>query len=200
MTEEVGVTDHAMELAGLLTRVGDGGDAVDWKAVEQEYGTSFPQDYMEFVANFGDGSIEEMLWIAIPVSTADPLVRRVDRLPQQILEYPEANEWEDPAAADEYRLEDVLVWGETSEADVLGWIANGPDPEEWPLAVFSRGNGSWSVYHCTMSEFIVRLLRSEFERCPVGVSRLSGLPNPRFLHTSEEARLKELGINPWSRQ
>lgn len=194
--EESDMTDYAA-LPESLTRLGGGGDAIDWKAVEIEYGVRFPLDYIDFVANFGEGSVEEILWITIPAT--DPMVRRIDRLPEELLEIPEANEWADPSVAEKYRLEDLLVWGETNEADVLAWITRGSTPEEWPVAVFSRSESTWSVHHCTMTKFLARLLHGEFDRCPISSKTLSGLAHPRFLHAREEARLKDLGINPWSR-
>ncbi|MBT2403238.1 MULTISPECIES: SMI1/KNR4 family protein [unclassified Streptomyces] len=193
------MTDYTAQLSESLTLLGGGGDEVDWKAVEIEYGVRFPQDYIDFIANFGEGSIEETLWVSIPTVNTDPMKRRVDRLPEEVLEFPEANEWADPSAAEKYRLEDLLIWGETNEADVLAWITCGSAPEKWPLAVFSRSESTWSVHHCSMTEFLARLLRAEFDRCPISTKTLSGLTHPRFLHAREETRLKDLGINPWSR-
>ncbi|MFG2715262.1 SMI1/KNR4 family protein [Streptomyces goshikiensis] len=193
------MTDYAARLSESLRLLGSGGDEVDWKAVEIEYGVRFPKDYIDFVANFGEGSIEETLWVSIPTINADPTKRRVDRLPEEVIEFPEANEWEDPSSAQKYRLEDLLIWGETSEADVLAWITTASAPEKWPLAVFSRSAATWSVLACSMTEFLTRLLRAEFDHCPISTKTLSGLTDPRFLHSAEETRLKDLGINPWSR-
>ncbi|MET9652134.1 SMI1/KNR4 family protein [Streptomyces sp. JL2001] len=191
------MTDYSAQLSEVLERLGNGGDRLDWGSVEVEYGVRFPQDYVDFVARFGDGSIEETLWVAIPAPASDLAARRVDRVPEEVIEFPEANEWADARAAEKYRLEDLLVWGETDEADILCWIAEESDPDRWPVAVFSRSDAVWRVYECGMSEFIVRLLRAEFDPCPISTRRLSGLSRPRFLHTREEMRLREAGVNPW---
>ncbi|MFJ3206273.1 SMI1/KNR4 family protein [Streptomyces sp. NPDC086989] len=173
------------QLRELLVARSEGGDQVNWGEVEQQYGFQFPDDYKEFVAVFGEGSIEETLWITIPIAAPDPMARCVDRLPDHVLEFPEAHEWADEVAAQKYRLEDVLIWGETSEADILGWLTCSTNPDDWPLAVFSRDEASWSVHFCSMSEFLVKLLRADFEKFPISTRRLSSLEQARFIRTRE---------------
>ncbi|GAA3123378.1 hypothetical protein GCM10020254_83200 [Streptomyces goshikiensis] len=111
-------------------------------------GVRFPKDYIDFVANFGEGSIEETLWVTIPTVNTDPMKRRVDRLPEEVIDFPEANEWADPSDEQKYRLEDLLIWGETIEADVLAWITTPSAPEKngrWPYSLAAQQLGPFST-------------------------------------------------------
>ncbi|WP_175412326.1 SMI1/KNR4 family protein [Streptomyces sp. TRM64462] len=192
------MSSHIVQLRQLLTILGEeAGDSIDWKATEAAYNVVFPEDYKEFIRTFGNGTIEGMIGVKIPIVTSDPTVRRVDTLPRPALENPDVSKWIRPDLGEKYRLTQILVWGDTDSADTLGWIVGGPDPEKWPLAVYSRGDAAWSVYHCGMVEFLVKLLRGEFTECPISDTSLVGLENPRFLHDRDEERLAEQGIYPW---
>lgn len=96
-----------------------------------------------------------------------------------------------------YRVEDMLVWGETSGADALCWITVG-EPDEWPVAVWERHGGGWAVYACGMVEFLLKVIRAEFDRCPFSEIVVWGDRSPRFLHEREEERLFDTGIDPWT--
>ncbi|MER6399627.1 hypothetical protein ABT263_26810 [Kitasatospora sp. NPDC001603] len=173
------------------------GDTVDWSAAERVYGTSFPADYRAFVAAFGSGSIEAMVGVHIPAVTSNELqVITVSRLSEAALADYAANQWA-PADRGQYRLEDLLIWGGTAAADTLCWITTDPDPDRWPVAVYSRLNLEWSVYPCGMAEFLLELLRDEWQQWPISDSSLQGMADPRFLHDKDEAAEWESGNNPW---
>ncbi|WP_308130283.1 hypothetical protein [Kitasatospora aureofaciens] len=173
------------------------GDAVDWSAAERVYGTSFPADYRAFVTAFGSGSIEEMVGVHIPAVTSnEPQVVTVSRLSEAALADYAVNQWA-PADRGRHRLEDLLIWGGTAAADTLCWITTDPDPDRWPVAVYSRGNLEWSVYPCGMAEFLLKLLRDEWQPWPISDSSLQGMADPRFLHDKDEAAGWESGNNPW---
>ncbi|MFF8499459.1 hypothetical protein ACF07L_02220 [Streptomyces anulatus] len=186
-----------MELEPVLTPfAGAAGDVVDWATVESAYGTGFPSDYKEFVRLFGHGTIEGRIATLIPVATSDPMVRRVAPLSDRMKSDPDYQRWTEPPV--EARVLDrILVWGETDSSDVLGWITSGPDPDAWSLAVWARGDAAWTAYSCGMVEFLVRLLRGNFARCPISDTSLVGVPHARFLHDREEERLAAEGLYPW---
>ncbi|GGU66273.1 SMI1/KNR4 family protein [Streptomyces lavendofoliae] len=190
------MSDQVEALSEMLTPFGDDiGDVVDWEAVKSAYGTDFPEDYKAFVRLFGNGTVEGMIGVRIPIVTVDPMVRRVAPLSSSIRTDPAFNRWADPNM--DYTLDQLLVWGETDSADVLCWIAVGSNPDGWPVAVYVRGDAAWTVYRCGMAEFLVKLLRGEFSECPITDASLMGLQNPRFLHDREEERLAEQGVYPW---
>jgi hypothetical protein len=155
------------------------GSRIDWDDIAAAYGTPFPADYMNFMSSYGNGVIEEMLEVFAPLADADPYTRRTARLPADVLDLPEVNEWSDPQHAELYGPADVMVWGETVEADVLGWVTNSEVPEGWPVAVYTHG-GEWTVFDCTMTEFLLRLLTGDFERNPTGLTRLFGKGSAQF--------------------
>jgi len=173
------VSSGMERLEVMLSVVGDDcGDEVDWAAVERVYGVNFPQDYKEFLTAYGSGEVDGMLAVFAPALASEPGERCVERLPEEVRELPEANEWASPDHATRHTVDDILVWGETVEADVLGWIAVG-QPEEWPVAVYSHG-GSWAVYECAMTEFLLRLISRDFDGNPTGLTRLFGAGSARF--------------------
>ncbi|WP_053646676.1 SMI1/KNR4 family protein [Streptomyces sp. XY431] len=172
------------------------GDIVDWIAAEKVHGTPFPADYRAFVAAFGNGSIEEMVGVDIPATSDELRFGTLSRLSEAALADFAVNRWA-PADRGRHRLEDLLIWGETGAADTLCWITTDPDPDRWPVAVYSRMNLEWSVYPCGMAEFLLKMLRDEWPQCPISDSSLQGMPDPRFLHNKDAAASWELGNNPW---
>lgn len=193
--------DRPAAMAGLgevLSCIGPTcGDTVDWSAAERVHGTSFPADYRAFAAAFGSGSIEQVVGICIPaVSSDERKGNTVSRLSKAALADRSVNRWA-PAEKGRHRLEDLLIWGETAAADTLCWITTDPDPDRWPVAVYSRGDLEWSVYPCGMAEFLLGLLRDEWQPWPISDSSIQDMVNPRFLHDKDEEASYEVGVDPW---
>ena len=186
-------------LLGLLVREeGSLGQPVDWDAAEALSGHGYPTDYRQFVELLGGGSLEGCLDVRLPLAETDADdEKRICRIPQEIRATPLANSWSDPSAAAAHRIEDMLIWGESSGADTLCWITNGTDPDVWPVAVYSRGDLAWFVYDCGLAEFILRILQSEFDHCPLSDESLFGMESARFLTSEQEAKMMDQGINPW---
>ncbi|MEV6209368.1 SMI1/KNR4 family protein [Kitasatospora sp. NPDC051914] len=183
-------------LAQILSCIGPTcGDTADWKAAEAVYGRPLPSDYRWFIETFGRGTIEQMVVVRGPATgRAEWEGIRVDTLPPEMVS--ETDDWHDPAPEGLYRLEDMLVRAHTNAADVLCWVAAEPDPDRWPVAVWSRCHAAWTVYPFGMAEFLVGLLCDRFEEWPISDSGLRGDTSPRFLHDDEEAAA-ELGTDPW---
>lgn len=187
------------EVVSLLHEEGEAGDAVDWEAAATELGVaSFPADYREFVALLGAGSFEDSLFVSIPRPGRGTAPLTVGRLPEDALESDSMNDWQDPSLGSRSALADMLVWGQTNGADALCWVASDPDPDRWPVAVWARQNGRWTVYECGMTEFILRVLRADFDVCPLSVSTLWGRGAARFLNFREEERYLDEGVDPWT--
>ncbi|MFJ7280587.1 hypothetical protein [Kitasatospora sp. NPDC098663] len=199
MSDDQSAASAAMAGIGeLLSCIGPTcGDTVDWNAAEKVYRTSFPVDYRAFVAAFGSGSIEEMVGILIPaVSSDEQQGNTVSRLSEVALADFSVNRWSS-ADRGRHRLEDLLIWGETAAADTFCWITSDPDPDRWPVAVYSRGDLEWSVYPCGMVEFLLKLLRNEWPKWPISDDSLQDVEDPRFLHDKDEAAGRESGDDPW---
>ncbi|MFE7122903.1 hypothetical protein [Streptomyces sp. NPDC057617] len=191
--------DAHQQLTRIVTPVYPAGDTVDWPAAAAGLGvTGFPADYREFVTRFGAGSLDDSLfvWVPRPGRPTEPLT--VGRLPEDTLRAVEMARWRDPAAGSRYVLADTLVWGQSTGGDALCWVTGDPDPGRWPVAVWARQWGGWSVHDCGMAEFLVRLLRADFPACPLSDATLWGEGTARFLNFRDEERLRDEGIDPWT--
>ncbi|MFG1807352.1 hypothetical protein [Streptomyces sp. NPDC049040] len=179
-----------------LVPPGDGaGDRLDWARLKQEYGHGFPADYRDFVAVFGEGSFNtDAVMVAVP-RTAGAAGWRVGRIPAETVADPDMQSWRQPGPR--HHLGGILVWGGTDTADVLGWLTEDPDPDTWPVAVWSRDTGEWALYEGGMADFLVRLFSAGHDTNPIGTNVGGGGPL-RFLNAREEARLTGLGLNPWT--
>ncbi|MFD7916371.1 hypothetical protein ACFV30_37685 [Streptomyces sp. NPDC059752] len=113
--------------------------------------------------------------LAVFAPSMDPHLpsRHTSRLPADVLDRPEVDEWNDPLHAELYGPADIMVWGETVEADVLGWITSSDESGTWPVAV-------WTVYDCTMTEFLLQLLTGAFDGNSTGLTRLFGKGSAEF--------------------
>ncbi|MFJ4859125.1 hypothetical protein [Streptomyces sp. NPDC088730] len=197
------MTENSGPLADLLDLVihkkGGADDFVDWDVAENVNGYRFPADYMKLIAHLGEGSFEESLGVrppALAASDADT-EGRVCPISAESLADPLTDRWTDTETAATYKVEDMLIWGETAGADTLCWITSGNDPDAWPIAVYRRGDLAWTVYPCNLTEFILRIIRGEFDECPISDESLFGMESPRFLTVQQEAELMNLGIDPW---
>ncbi|MFD5550049.1 hypothetical protein ACFWJQ_25420 [Streptomyces goshikiensis] len=185
------------ELLGLVVRKEDSaGDVVDWGRARAVNGHQFPVDYMNFIDRLGGGSFEESLNVRLPLVAASDAEHRIRAISPEALAAPLTHRWTDPDAAAIYRVEDMVIWWETAGADTLCWITGDAAPDAWPIAVYSRNDLAWTVYHCTLTEFILRTLRAEFDVCPLSDASLFGLESPRFLSAREEAEMMNQGIDP----
>ncbi|MFE7900826.1 hypothetical protein ACFU3E_25610 [Streptomyces sp. NPDC057424] len=183
----------------LLNEEGAAGDMLDWDGAATELGvSSFPSDYQAFVTSFGAGSIEDSLyvWVPRPGTTGAPLT--VGRLPADALGSESMRVWQDSVANSRYRLEDMLVWGQTNSADALCWVASDPDPDNWPVAVWERQGSRWQVYDLGMVEFLLGLLRGILPACPVSDETLWRARSARFLNFRDEERALDAGVDPWT--
>lgn len=187
------------EIVSLLNEEGAAGDIVDWERAAADLGVpSFPADYQEFVSAFGAGSVEDSLFLRIPRPGSASAPLTVGRLPDSALRPGAMSNWQDAAAGSLYRLEEMLVWGQTNSADALCWVTSDPDPDRWPVAVWERQGGGWKVHDCGMAELLLGLLRGDFPACPVSDESLWGAQSARFLNFRDEERFLDAGVDPWT--
>ncbi|RKE05012.1 hypothetical protein [Streptomyces sp. TLI_171] len=77
-------------------------------------------------------------------------------------------------------------WGDSDAADTLAWIAVDPDPDRWPVVVWSRSKGRWLVQESGMVDFLVGLLAGELAECPLSDRSLWGCPEQEYIPWWEE--------------
>ncbi|MFI6866144.1 hypothetical protein [Nocardia sp. NPDC050406] len=172
------------------------GDTIDWPAAQGIYGAAFPADYRAFVAAFGSGTIADLVVVHIPAVSLPRPIHTVSRISEAVRGTHVEDEWVQ-ASRGRYRMEDLLIWGETTAADTLCWVTTDPDPNRWPVAVHTRMDSEWAVYPCGMVEFLVKLLRNEWQRWPVSEASwhdTTGIVRQHFLHEKDEATA---GLDRW---
>ncbi|MER6633818.1 SMI1/KNR4 family protein [Streptomyces sp. NPDC000987] len=176
------------QLRELMPPHDGAGDSVDWQEAERVWGVTFPQDYKEFVATYGEGEVDAFLtflvpeWAEIPVPSG--AMAQETAVARRIwLEDP-------PAGHGSLATPPVIAWGVSARADLLCWVIGEQDPGLWPVAVWSRGANAWHVHDCGMLEYLVRLFRGEFDN-------MWADDRPRrFVHVREAQRLLAAGIDP----
>lgn len=140
---------------------------LDWPAVEETLGVRLPSDYKSFMAAYGGGSIgKEGMSILLPLP-----VEYLQWDPDSISGYtPNLRYiWEDDGGVPGVSLgsDAVLAWGIHTNANDLGWLMSGPDPDTWPVVAYRRhGDPYWAMFDCGMVDFIRRLMTAEFDECP----------------------------------
>jgi hypothetical protein len=177
------------QLRDLMPPHDGAGDSVDWQKVERVWGVTFPQDYKEFVATYGEGETDAFLTLLVPGPAEDSvpsggMAAETAEARRMWLEKP-------PAGYGSPATPPVIAWGVNARADLLCWVTDEQDPERWPVAVWSRGALSWSVHDCGMLEYLVRLFRGEID--PMWADD-DGVR--RFVHVREVQRLLAAGIDP----
>lgn len=85
----------------------------------------------------------------------------------------------------------VLPWGSGCNANELGWLMLDPDPDKWPVVAWRRqiryGDSRWALFDCGMVGFLVKMMRAEFDVCPLGDTSLWDATAPSCTGVSSSA-------------
>ncbi|PBC61813.1 hypothetical protein BKI49_22745 [Streptomyces sp. Tue6028] len=172
--------------------------SVDWARMSESWGTEFPRDYRHFVERYGSGTLQSCLVIeepepggGRPTSAFGGMLHETANAEEAWVSARKPPEWAGPAPV-------LIAWGADSSADILCWDASGDDPDTWPVLVYNRDDGEWGRYNCGMVEFLSRLLRADFDDCPLGDLSLWGRWSVTFLTEREQQRLLKAGLDPWT--
>ncbi|MDN3297607.1 SMI1/KNR4 family protein [Streptomyces ficellus] len=183
------------DLITLMPPLSGAGSDVDWEAVEDAWGTSFPSDYKAFMRHYGPGAIENFL------SILEPSIDASGQPGGYMFEetWVAQDEWESSGPSDAWSTPDaILAWAVDGTADLLCWQRTDENPDAWPVVVYERGRDLWQRYECGMVEFLLRIFRSEHPRHPLSGTPLWGTAEPRFLTLSQERRITASGRDPWA--
>ncbi|MGW1160993.1 hypothetical protein ACWD5Q_23665 [Streptomyces sp. NPDC002513] len=136
---------------------------VDWADVESRLGTALPSDYKQLAELFGYGAFDGYLSLSVPsgrhhkrnIGTAPDIVRDTEWLAQWREQH--RNLWEPydvfPAPGG------LLKWGTTPDGtDEVFWLAQGTDPDQWPVLVTDDARDVWERFDGSTTEFIYRML------------------------------------------
>ncbi|KUM76303.1 SMI1/KNR4 family protein [Streptomyces sp. ISL-22] len=188
--------DALEELRQLMPPGASSNASVDWARMRESWGKDFPSDYRQFLDLYGFGGIQNYL------SVLQPEPKGVESKTSDMRNETEMAEdaWslvrKSPELAEASPV--LIAWGGDASADLLCWDASDEDPDRWPVLVYKRGEGLWRRYDCGMVQFLVRVLRAEFDECPLGDLSLWGRGSATFLNRREQQRLWKEGIDPWT--
>jgi hypothetical protein len=133
-------------------------DGGGWQSVENRLRMELPEDYKEFIARYGTGSVDGFLWVLNPFSTNKHLnffdeggvkLEALRELRHESIPYPLHPD-----------VNGVLPWGITDNGDVLYWLCNGP-PSNWVIVVNESRGPRWREYKLSTSDFLARLVAKE---------------------------------------
>ena len=135
-----------------------------WEGVEKNIGITFPMDYKMFIDSYGEGAVNEFLWVLSPFSENENL-NCIEKYKVMKDAYNSMkNEFPEQFPFKFYNGKTGLFpWGITDNGDELFWNFTGDIAE---LVVYeSRYSGNMS-YAVSMEEFLYKLLKKEIV-CPI---------------------------------
>lgn len=178
----------------------EGGDRVDWRAVEQDLGCRMPTDFRDLIAVYGVGTIDECLMVLPPTSAEHesgiPSVGQMTPMPAKTawLEHTKSDYplWPEPGAL-VCGLRMVDINGDLTGA--VYWRTTGPDPEQWPVVVWQR-HRPFAEFNLSMTGLLVKWL-VEAAGIDFDQRMVFGAPHSRFIHWRAERVMREQGLDPW---
>jgi hypothetical protein len=142
------------------------GGSEDWPSIEEALGTALPQDYKDFINEYGSGYLGEFVWIFNPFSSSQhinllatvsrhlPMLRSLvnqargsaseERHPYVI--WPEEN--------------GLLPWGKTDNGDELFWQTTG-HPDQWTIVAVENRGPDIDRYEGSMTGFLAGIISGE---------------------------------------
>ncbi|GAA2081703.1 SMI1/KNR4 family protein [Actinomadura alba] len=190
--------DALETLRRLMPPTCESGTSVDWARLSESWGKEFPDDYRQFIEMYGAGTIENFLVVVKPGPKGESPEQETGVMFNETAtaEYLWTDARRSPELADV--APELIAWGGDESADLLCWDASDDDPGRWPVLVYNRGKALWSRYDCGMVEFLVRILRADFDERPLSDLSLWGKESATFLTSSEEERRLKAGLDPWT--
>lgn len=135
-----------------------------WEEVEKKIGIIFPEDYKLFIDSYGEGGINEFLWILSPFSENENLnsIEKFKLMQEAYISM--QREFPEQFLFDFYNGKSGLFpWGITDNGDELFWNFKGDTLE---IVVYESRYARNMSYIMGMEEFLCKLLKKEIE-CPI---------------------------------
>ena len=118
----------------------------DWEKVEDSYEIKFPNDYKSFIEYYGEGGINEFLWILSPFSEYENL--------NTIFKFNEMREAYELMKIDFPKMCEFEFWRNGNKED---------KDDSVEIVIFSSRYSEKQIFSCSMSEFLVDLLEKKKE-------------------------------------
>ena len=136
----------------------------DWEKVEDSYEIKFPNDYKSFIEYYGEGGINEFLWILSPFSEYENLntIFKFNEMREAYeimkIDFPKMCEFEFWRNG-----KGIFPWGITDNGDELFWNYKGDIVE---IVVYESRYANNMSYIMSMEDFLCGLLSKEIV-CPI---------------------------------
>lgn len=138
--------------------LGDG----TWEWLHERLGTRLPTEYVTLMETYGGGCWTNWLRVSAPLSTGEhglaEEVRWVcDAYRGLRAEYPQFQPlavWPEPGG--------FLPFANSIDGDQLGWLTEGPTPDDWPLIVYPRHAEQGPPLTGTLTDTLLEWLRGRF--------------------------------------
>jgi hypothetical protein len=185
-------------LQRLMPSTAESDTSVDWARVEESWEKRFPPDYRQFIEVYGAGAIENYLSVQEPEIKGGRQKSEFGGMQHETVNAQHA--WATIEKSSELAgaTPELIAWGSDASADILCWDSSGADSSTWPVLVHNRDDSLWRRYECGMVEFLTRILRADFDECPLGGLPLWGTQPATFLNEREEQRRLKQGLDPWT--
>ena len=134
-------------------------EGIIWEPLHSKIGFSFPKIYIEFIENYGTGSINNFFWIINPFSTNSSL-----SLDQSFYFLEAYSNLKDDFP--EYYTRDVKLffpWGFTDNGDSIVWSIDDSDPDQWSVIIQSSDPSIEETTDMTTVDFIEAILNNTLE-------------------------------------
>ena len=135
-----------------------------WEEVENKLEIVFPEDYKMFIDFYGEGGINEFLWILSPFSENENLnsIKKFKEMKNAYINM--QNEFPEEFLYNFYNGKmGLFPWGITDNGDELFWNFKG---ETLELVIYESRYMSNISYAMGMEEFLYKLLKKEVI-CPI---------------------------------
>ncbi|GGR53966.1 hypothetical protein [Streptomyces roseolus] len=176
-----------------------GGERIDWDAAEDALGTALPGDYKALLDTYGVGDIGDL--VILPPLPGDVRGWEGCHIGARTEEL--RGLWAEDAGVPGVAsgADAVLPWGTGMNANEMGWLMNGPDPDEWPVVAWRRhhawGESPWALFDRTMVQFLTRMMLGRFDACPLGDASLWKRTGA-FVSRREQERRFRAGLDPFT--
>ncbi|WSG62504.1 SMI1/KNR4 family protein [Nocardia sp. NBC_01730] len=130
-------------------------------------GFRLSQDFRDFINLYGDGEINHEFCVFYPAGQrhfALSLTLLLDHA-EELNSYGVFESYGDLPFAGYPAPGGLLQWGSTYNGDMICWLTEGDNPDDWPVVVVFRHivDPSWRRFDGGMAEFLFSLVTSTFE-------------------------------------
>jgi hypothetical protein len=137
-------------------------DLFDVDDASRRLGSQLPDDYLEFVRRYGDGTIDSFL-IVLPPTSQNKNVDLVSQC-ERVANVLETVRKQSPAVryAGYPSPGGLIPWGKTENGDLCFWKTGDPDPNRWTVVVSDGRMWDWEEYPGSMTAFLADVLGGKF--------------------------------------